>query len=73
MGREFDHVSLSLSPGSGEFDQHPRGLINHGGANLDAFKGKDSVFVADWLKSKGLQKEISILYLLPVLLVPLAM
>ena len=28
--------------------------------NLDAFKGKDSALVADWLKSKGLQKEIFI-------------
>ena len=39
--------------------------INHGGdggdtcvemANSDEFKGKDCVFVADWLKTKGLHK-----------------
>ena len=25
-------------------------------ANFDEFKGKDCVFVADWLKTKGLHK-----------------
>ena len=39
--------------------------------NLDAFKGKDSAFVADYLKAKAYRKRY--LYLLPVLLVPLAM
>ena len=34
----------------------PRGVINHGGRSLDAFKAKDTRFVADWLKSKGLHK-----------------
>ena len=29
--------------------------------NLDAFKGKDSAFVADCLKSKGLHKLCSVL------------
>ena len=28
--------------------------------NLDAFKGKDSVFVADWLESKGSHKLCSV-------------
>ena len=38
----------------------PRGLINHGGdggdVKLNEFKGKDCVFVADWLKTKCLHK-----------------
>ena len=29
-------------------------------ASLDAFKAKDTRFVADWLKSKGLQKLCSV-------------
>ena len=28
--------------------------------NLDAFKGKDTAIVADWLKSKGLHKLCSV-------------
>ena len=38
----------------------PRGVINHGGTSLDAFKAKDTRFVADWLKSKGLHKLCSV-------------
>ena len=34
----------------------PHGLINHGGENLNKFKGKDCGFVGDWLKTKGLYK-----------------
>ena len=29
-------------------------------SNFDEFKGKDCVFVADWLKTKGLHKLCSI-------------
>ena len=29
-------------------------------SNFDEFKGKDCVFVADWLKTKGLQKLCSV-------------
>ena len=38
----------------------PRGVINHGGRSLDAFKAKDTRFVANWLKSKGLHKLCSV-------------
>ena len=38
----------------------PRGVINHGEGKLDAFKAKDTRFVADWLKSKGLRKLCSV-------------
>ena len=45
----------------------PRGEINHGQGedtvktSLRAFKAKDTRFVADWLKSKGLHKLCSVL------------
>ena len=35
-------------------------LIVNGGTSLDAFKAKDTQFVADWLKSKGLHKLCSV-------------
>ena len=38
----------------------PRGVINHGEDKLHAFKAKDTRFVADWLKSKGLHKLCSV-------------
>ena len=38
----------------------PRGVINHAETSLDAFKAKDTRFVADWLKSKGLHKLCSV-------------
>ena len=34
----------------------PRGLITTAETNFDEFKGKDYVFVTDWLKTKGLHK-----------------
>ena len=40
-----------------------RGLIDRGGDGgdkLDEFKGKDFIFMADWLKTKGLHKLSSI-------------
>ena len=37
-----------------------RGVINHGEESLHAFKAKDTRFVADWLKSKGLHKLSSV-------------
>ena len=38
----------------------PRGVINHGGTSLDAFKAKDTRFVADWLKSKAVHTLCSV-------------
>ena len=45
----------------------PRGLKNHGGdggevklSNLDEFKGREYVFVADWLKTNGLHTLCSV-------------
>ena len=41
----------------------PGGFINHAGdgeTNFDEFKRKDSVFVGDWLKTKGLHKLCSV-------------
>ena len=42
----------------------PRGLITPGGdggrTNFDEFKRKDCVFVADWVKTKGLRKLCSV-------------
>ena len=58
----FDHYSYGVGNLIASFDlmlrvtRIPRGMINHGGTSLDAFKGKDTRFVADWLKSKGLHK-----------------
>ena len=37
-----------------------RGVTNHGGTSLDAFKAKDTRVVADWLESKGLYKLCSV-------------
>ena len=38
----------------------PRGLAETAEANFDEFKRKDCVFVADWLKTKGLHKLCSV-------------
>ena len=38
----------------------PRGVINSAGTSIDAFKAKDTRFVVDWLKSKGLHKLCSV-------------
>ena len=40
----------------------PCGLINMAEtSNFDEFKGKDCMFVVDWLKTKGLHKLCSVL------------
>ena len=36
------------------------GLIPHDKTSLHAFKAKDTLFVVDWLKSKGLHKLCSV-------------
>ena len=61
-GRAFDHYSLGVGNLIASLDFMlrvtliPRGVINR----LYAFKAKDTRFVADWLKSKGLHKLCSV-------------
>ena len=38
----------------------PRGVLSHAEDKPYAFKAKDTRFVADWLKSKGLHKLCSV-------------
>ena len=57
--REFDHYSLGVGNLIASLDFMLRvALISRGviKTSLHAFKAKDTRFVADWLKSKGLHK-----------------
>ena len=70
-GRAFDHHSWGVGKLIASLDAMlrvgliPSGLVNHGGTaetNSDEFKGKDCVFVVDWLKTKGIHKLCSVLF-----------
>ena len=56
-GREFDHHSFGVGNLIASLDVMLRDKSwRRRRRKFDEFKGKDCVFVADWLKTKGLHK-----------------